>query len=159
MVTKVMCQPQSPTLGLCESVFQTVCGQNIGEPQMDTRIIPQYLIYMSHSISIKQFYHFFQLFSSGKFCQYDYQENNMKIYNSSTPPDYNLSNIKAPIYIYSGGCDALCSEIDIVNLRELLPNVKKHKSIRNYNHCDFNYAKNSRSVLFKGIVRSINSEK
>ena len=154
----MICQQTSPTIGLCESTITVICGSNTGELQLDTRILADYIKHIAHTVSIKQVNHFFQLHSSGKFRQYDYQQGNQKIYNSSSPPDYNLSNVKAPTYLYSGRCDALVSELDVQTLRELLPNVKKYKSIRNYNHCDFNYGKNSREVLFHDIVKTMNSE-
>jgi lysosomal acid lipase/cholesteryl ester hydrolase len=136
-----------------------ICGQNIGEVQLDARILPDYMKHIAHQISIKQVNHYFQLYSSGKFRQYDYQSNNLKRYNSSLPPDYKLRNVKAEIYIYSGGCDGLVSELDIENLRERLPNVKGYRSIRNFNHCDFNYGKNTRSILFEDIVKAMDTER
>ena len=91
---------------------------------------------------------------SGKFRQYDYQDKNPNFYNTSQPPEYNLKNVKSPIYLYSGECDALISEIDVRHLKEVLSNVKLHRSVKNYNHCDFNYGKNSRSILFMDILKA-----
>jgi lysosomal acid lipase/cholesteryl ester hydrolase len=156
---KLMCQQKSPTLNLCEGTLTALCGQNKDEVQIDIRILPDYLKHIAHSVSIKQINHYFQLYSSGTFRQYDYRDKNRKIYNSSTPPDYNLNNVKVPTYIYSGGSDMIVSEIDVENLRELLPNVKTHRSIRNFNHCDFNYGKNTRSILFNDIVKAMNAGK
>ena len=52
-----------------------------------------------------------QSFISGKFQRYDYMEQNFKYYNSSTPPDYQLSNVKAAIYIYLGTEDLLIGQL------------------------------------------------
>lgn len=154
----MVCQQKSPAMGLCEATMSVICGYNTGELQLDTRILPEYVKHVAHTVSIKQINHYLQLLSSGKFRQYDYQNSNQKIYNANSPPEYNLSNVKAPTYLYSGSCDALVSELDVQSLREHLPNVKKYKSIRNYNHCDFNYGKNSREILFDELIRTMNAE-
>jgi hypothetical protein len=43
----------------------------------------------------------FSLHIAGKFRQYDYgsKEENMKMYNSTEPPDYNLHKVTSPVYI------------------------------------------------------------
>lgn len=153
-----MCQENSPALGLCEASLTFICGQNKDQLELDDRILPDFLKHLSHAVSLKQINHYLQLYTSGnKFRQYDYRERNKKVYNSSTPPNYKLDNVKAPIYLYSGKFDAIVSERDVEHLKEVLPNVRKYRSIRNYNHCDFNYGKNSRKVLFGDILNSMNS--
>lgn len=43
-----------------------------------------------------------------KFRQFDYgPENNMKVYNSSEPPDYDLRKLQVPVTIFWGENDAL----------------------------------------------------
>jgi tRNA U38,U39,U40 pseudouridine synthase TruA len=135
-----------------------MCGQNIGEVQLDTRILPDFIQHISHQISLKQANHYFQLMQNDKFRHYDYKSDNFKRYNSSLPPDYKLRNVKAKTYIYSGGSDGIVSEIDIEKLRKKLPNVKGYRSIRNFNHCDFNYGKNTRTILSEDIMKTMDSE-
>jgi lysosomal acid lipase/cholesteryl ester hydrolase len=149
------CQENSPTMKLCIDQLTMMYGQNKEGLELDTRIVPDYYRHMAHSASTKQANHYLQLVISEKFRQYDYKENNFKFYNASTPPDYKLKNVKASTYLYTGGCDGVISEIDIEHLKELLPNVKKHRSIRNYNHGDFNNGKNSRKILFNGILKDM----
>lgn len=55
----------------------------------------------------KQFQHYLQLQLSGKFRKFDYGEHNMRIYNTSSPPDYQLSNVNVPLYMYIAGEDHL----------------------------------------------------
>lgn len=145
-------------MGLCEASLSFIFGQNKDGLELDTRILPEYLKHISHAVSIKQFNHYSQLYTSGKFRQYDYFEGNRKAYNSSLPPDYKLDNVKAPIYLYSGSCDAIISERDVEHLNEVLPNVRKYRSFKNFNHGDFVYGKNARSILYNEMVKTINSE-
>lgn len=63
-----------------------------------------------------QFTHFVQSMLSGKFRQYDHKSKNMKIYNLTSPPEYNLNNVKAPIYLYHGEDDAIVSILVKVTL-------------------------------------------
>lgn len=52
-----------------------------------------------------------QSFISGKFQRYDYLEQNSMHYNSSTPPEYQLSNVKAAMYLYHGTEDLLIAKM------------------------------------------------
>jgi hypothetical protein len=45
----------------------------------------------------------------------------VEYYNSTTPPEYELQNIKAPIYLYHGAEDLLISRL-----------VRRMKPSRNY---------------------------
>lgn len=69
--------------------------------------------------SYKILAHYIQLIGIDNFVQYDHGiEENMKYYNSTTPPEYPLSNIKVPLYMIISKDDTLMS-----------PNVKKNKKI------------------------------
>lgn len=153
-----LCQQNSPVTSICQAILPAFCGFNKGELEFDLRILPTYMSHMSHSISLKQLNHYFQLYSSGRFRQYDYQERNRKVYNSSEPPDYKLKNFIVPTYIYSGGCDTLVAQTDIEHLKDVLPNVRKYRNFENFNHCDFNYATNSRKILYYDMLQAINLE-
>lgn len=132
-----------------------VCGFNKREEQLDRKILTKSIQYLTYSVSLKQFLHFFQLHRSGNFTKFDYGQENMKIYGSPKAPNYPMENIVAPVFLYAGSCDALVSDIDVKQLSKVLPNVKKFKDLVNYNHCDFVVGKNSKRLLFDGIVRSM----
>lgn len=159
MISEIFCprlfDGELDLTGICRFVVALVCGFNKGEEQIDTRILTSSMQYLTHSVSLKQFLHFFQLHRSGNFTKFDYGPNNMRFYRSPTAPNYPIENIVAPVFLYAGSCDALVSEIDIKELSEVLPNVKKFKVFHNYNHCDFVIGKNSKRLLFDGIVRSM----
>lgn len=152
------CQRNSPVLKMCQLSISLLCGRNKGEVEFDSTILSTLLGYMSHSASVKQFEHFLQSYHRGEFRQYDNGSKNMAIYGSPLPPAYNLSVVTAPIYIYSGSCDLLVAEKDIEHLRDVLPNVQSYKNFKNYNHCDFNYGKNSRALYQNDILKAMNSE-
>lgn len=72
-------------------------------------------VLMSHDFagsSIKPLIHFAQEWQSGKFRQYDYgREKNMLIYNSPEPPDYDVTKITVPIYLFYSKNDLLINPV------------------------------------------------
>lgn len=156
-INSFLCQHNSPIINMCTNILSMVCGRNDNGTETDTKILPVLTKYLSHAVSTKQFHHFIQLYRSGRFQFYDYQSQNRKIYNSTFPPEYPLENVKAPIYLYSGVNDMLVAEKDIERLRYVLSNVVSYKSNKNYNHCDFLYGRNSRSVVYENILNSLSN--
>jgi hypothetical protein len=159
IASNLMCQERLNIGNPCTLAIDGFCGVNSGERELDPKIPPIIMKYLSHTVSVKQINHYLQLHSSGKFRQYDYQNDNQKIYNSDSPPEYNLHNVRAPIYLYSAGCDALVSVIDVRYLKQSLSNVRRLRNFENYNHCDFEYGKNARWIVHEGILRDMNSER
>ena len=111
---------------------------------------------MSPSASMMQIIHFLQLHLSGKFHQFDHKENNFYYYNSRDPPEYKLSNVIAPMYLYCGSQDTLTAPKDVESLATKLPNVKKYESVYDWNHMDVILGRNSRNILYKNILKSMN---
>jgi hypothetical protein len=134
-------------------------GVNKDGPEIDQRVSSIIMKYVTHSFSIKQAVHYSQLYVLGRFCQFDYKQKNVLIYNATSPPDYNLQNFNASTYLYAGGCDAVCDEKDVDNLKEVLVNVKKYKKLRNYNHMDLTYGKNTRKDLYNDVLKAMNGER
>lgn len=149
---KTLCKENSTTVFICEMIYYSICGVNKEGLEMDPKILTVLFPHLSNTGSGKQFDHFFQLIKSGEFRQFDYHENNSRVYNSSKPPLYKLANVKAPTFLYSADCDVLVSEKDVDDLEKVLPNVRSRKSFKNYNHCDFNYGKNSPSLFYKPVL-------
>jgi len=51
--------------------------------------------------------HWSQFILTGELKKYDYgsETENMKYYNSLTPPFYNISNIETPVHLFVGNTD------------------------------------------------------
>ena len=56
-----------------------------------------------------------QLYRSGKFRKYDFGRRNVEIYGTFEPPDYILSNVKIPTYLYRATEDYLASRWVCIN--------------------------------------------
>lgn len=80
-------------------------GKNKKAIEFDMIVLENIIDHIARQISVKQLHHYWQIAKAEKFCQFDYDINNQKMYNSSSAPCYNLKNVKVPTFMYSGGCD------------------------------------------------------
>lgn len=116
-LSEMFCTPSfPPTLSICANMIFVIAGYNTYEIELDTSIMKHLAKNTSPQISSMQLTHFIQSMLSGKFRQYDYKDKNMKIYNLTTPPEYDLTNVKIPIYLYHGEDDAIVSVLVKVTL-------------------------------------------
>lgn len=116
---------------------------------------------MSHSpagASTNQMIHFVQEGRSGRFCQFDWgsEESNMAIYGSTAPPDYKLKNVAARVILHYSDNDWLSAVSDVERLHAALPDSQlNHISDRRFEHMDFVWGIDTRSILYKPIVDSM----
>lgn len=156
--TSFVCREYFLSSFYCELVVNTICGFNRKGLELERKILENIYRNVAHSISAKQFDHFFQNVKSGEFRWFDFGDNNSRIYDSTTPPSYELKRITVPTYLYSASCDAVIAEVDVDRLQEVLPNVRSRKTFKNYNHCDFNYGKNSRQRLYENMMKAMTAD-
>ncbi|CAH0561153.1 unnamed protein product [Brassicogethes aeneus] len=105
---------------------------------VDETLLPKMYYYSPTYTSSRQLFHYGQLIHSGKFRQYDYgKKENLKRYNSTEPPCYDLEKVTAPIVLYYGDSDALVTEKDIEIVSEILPNLVYRRLLKGYQHSDF----------------------
>lgn len=110
---------------------------------------------MSPQVGMKQLIHFLQLHVSGKFQQFDYQDDNLLHYKSHNPPEYELDKVTAPMNLYSASEDLLVSPRDVELLKAKLPNVQSYEMIHDWNHMDVMLGQNSRKILYQKILKSM----
>ncbi|VDN24162.1 unnamed protein product [Gongylonema pulchrum] len=77
--------------------------------------IPVYMSHLPAGTSMANVLHWAQMVNSKMTQMYDYgsTSKNMKHYNSSSPPLYNLSRVNAPVYLYWSDKDWLADKQDI----------------------------------------------
>lgn len=100
---------------LCKVALEFVEGQPIYDVDDMDRIEVQ-LSYMPTDSGAFSFKHYGQLMreKTHRFRRYDHgEEINMKKYNQTEPPDYQLSNIQFPMAIFSGKYDKLADPADV----------------------------------------------
>ena len=77
----------------------------------------------------------------------------MKYYNQTTPPLYDLTQVKAPVALYWGEQDWLADPEDIQLIRKSLPNIVDDLNIDYYDHLDFVWATNVKEVLYDRMMQ------
>lgn len=94
------------------------------------------------------------LFTLGHFRQYDYGENgNLLKYGRSTSPDYDLSKVTAPGYLfYAGKDDLVDNSTDFLKLSKSLGNCYGTFFFPTFNHIDFLISVNAPKMVFSKIV-------
>ncbi|XP_043478907.1 lipase 3-like isoform X2 [Leptopilina heterotoma] len=111
--------------------------------------------------SVKTIRHLAQQRQTGKFRQYDYDPRNLEIYNSTYPPEYNISRIQIPMVLIVSKGDVFSTPSDVEDLEELLPNVYKNILVdhKNFCHYDFMYGRHAQEYVYNQIVEILETFK
>lgn len=135
-----------------KSIIFPIAGYDSEE--LESNFVPTLVGHFPNGVSEKNLYHFAQVSLRRKFAQYDYGENNIAIYNSEEPPQYNLSAVTIKIYLFSGANDKLATLEDVAILREKLPNDEYLLlPRRKMNHADFIWGRHMNEYLFPYIFK------
>ncbi|GAB1302333.1 Lipase [Apodemus speciosus] len=104
--------------------------------------------------SVKILMHYDQAVKNGVLRAYDYgsQSLNMQHYNQTTPPVYNVEDMKVPTVIFTGLNDFLSDPEDVAILKPKIPNLIYHKTISNFSHFDFILGLNARKEVSEEVL-------
>lgn len=84
----------------------------MGDGFFEQSLLPMILSHTPAGASTKTMIHYAQEISTGRFQYYDYgRKKNLRIYNKTVPPEYNLTRIEVPIGLYWADNDWLSSPI------------------------------------------------
>lgn len=117
--------------------------------------IPYYLQFEPHSTSLKNLGHLAQMIRRGTFSKYDYgYMGNLQHYSKFTPPAYNLTLIPKtlPMWMASGGCDALADPVDVLHTVEQLQTKPEMVTLPNYGHLDFILSFRAKEDLYDSMI-------
>ncbi|CAI6350010.1 unnamed protein product [Macrosiphum euphorbiae] len=110
--------------------------------------------------SVKVMTHYYQLILQNYFRKYDYGKiGNIKHYNSTSPPDYDLSKVIAPTYVYQSKHDIIAPPKDVKWLVDRLPNIKNITMVKKFSHMGFAispYAKPINLLIVKHLLENSN---
>ena len=96
---------------------------------------------------------------SNEFCQYDYGAvKNQRIYGQPEPPNYELSKITCPVYLYYSDNDDKSDPKDIARLEEYLGDLRLSHKIPNpmWTHMDFIFALEVKSQINDLVIKGCN---
>ncbi|XP_068807227.1 lysosomal acid lipase/cholesteryl ester hydrolase isoform X1 [Struthio camelus] len=93
-----------------------------------------------------------QLYLTGDFKYYDYGKDNMLHYNQTTPPFYELENMKAPLAAWYGGKDWISAPEDVNITLSRITNVAYKKYIPEFVHLDFLWGMKAYEEVYREIL-------
>uniref|UniRef100_G1P0R4 Lipase n=2 Tax=Myotis lucifugus TaxID=59463 RepID=G1P0R4_MYOLU len=139
-------------LVLCREVMDLWAGfirNNLNMSRMD--------VYMSHSptgSSIQNILHIKQLYRSDEFRAYDWgsEAENMRHYNQSRPPLYDLTAMTVPTAIWVGGNDVLVTIQDAARVLPQIRNLRYFQLLPDWNHVDFIWGLDAPERMYSKIL-------
>ncbi|XP_025932655.1 lysosomal acid lipase/cholesteryl ester hydrolase-like isoform X2 [Apteryx rowi] len=121
---------------LCGSILSYIAGGSI--QNLNTSRIDAYVAHSPAGTSVQNIIHWHQLRHADRFQAYDYgAKENMKKYNQSTPPVYEIEKMNTAVAVWSGGRDKFA---DTKDTAKLLPRITKliyHEDFPDWGHLDF----------------------
>lgn len=143
---------------MCKDVLFKLCGEN--EAQYNASLLPQFLAGVGSGTAWKTVVHFAQLMlTKDRFQQFDYGEgNNLRMYGTASPPEYDLGKVTLPIKLFWSQNDLLSGEEDVEKLRRRLPPTTEAYMVPDpkFNHLDYLWAIDAPSLLNDEILSSLN---
>ncbi|KAH8328642.1 hypothetical protein KR067_012036, partial [Drosophila pandora] len=140
------CLSSSGMMKTCLRFYWQIVGKN--REELNMTMFPVVLGHLPGGCNAKQPQHYIQLKTSDRFCQYDYDtKENQRIYGRSSPPEYPLEKITAPVALYYGSNDYFAAVEDVKRLAKLLPNVVDSHMFKKWNHMDMIWGVSGRRTI------------
>ncbi|XP_077292787.1 lipase 3-like [Arctopsyche grandis] len=143
------CTEESKLLPVCTNILFILCGYS--PDQLNVTMLPVYFGHTPAGSSVRQPVHYAQEHISGKFRKYDHGSvANLIIYGSAEPPNYNLTEVTAPVALHYSDNDLLVDTIDVDQLYTDLPNpMGKFKvSLASFSHLDFIWGIDVKALVY-----------
>lgn len=110
MIIETYCSDGSfSSLNYCTDLWFLLFGRNLNQTEIEPKMVLQVPAYVSPTASMRQWNHFLQLSRDGKFKSYDSRSDVTSFNSFSSPIEYNLLNVKTPIYLYQAAEDLVVS--------------------------------------------------
>ncbi|CAI5453486.1 unnamed protein product [Caenorhabditis angaria] len=147
-------------------IMQDICTLDIGfidgnEKQFNQSRVGVYLCHTPAATSVKDLQHWVQLVKSQKVAKFDYGiDGNIIEYGRSTPPEYDLSKIQTPTYLYWSKDDILADTQDIRETiwRQMNHTIAGSLEMPHYSHMDFVFGVNAAQELYPKIIENIRKD-
>ncbi|KAL1505736.1 hypothetical protein ABEB36_005230 [Hypothenemus hampei] len=144
---------------ICRNLLYALGGFNQAETNMT--MLPKITSHDPAGASTKTLLHYAQeIRDDGKFQQYDYgTEGNLEKYGTPTPPEYNLTNVKRPVYLVYAAADILTSYIDVERLAKNLTTLVGMYKVpsKNFGHVDFIFGIHAFEYVYKPVVQFLHN--
>ncbi|KAM0735585.1 Lipase 3 [Formica fusca] len=158
-IQQIMCAEKALSQPICSNMMFLIAGFN--PDQLDMSLLPVILGHVPAGASTKQLIHYGQLIQSGllispgKFKQFDNGLlQNKKLYNSRTPPIYDVKKIKVPVSLFYSKNDWLANVKDVKKLYSELGNPYSLFLVQDkkFNHLDYMWAIDAKPLVYDPII-------
>uniref|UniRef100_A0A914VVL9 Lipase n=1 Tax=Plectus sambesii TaxID=2011161 RepID=A0A914VVL9_9BILA len=146
---------------LCNNILFLIGGPD--SKQFNASRIPVYLGHTPAGTSTQNMVHWVQTVKSDQQQMYDYGSSaeNQQHYGNPVPPIYDVSQIRAPVYLYYSDYDWLGDTKDIND--HLIPNIKPEYLVGNFplyefNHFDFIWGMRAAAEVYNPIINIIKQD-
>lgn len=135
----------------CENIIFLLCGPS---KYMNQSRIPVVVGHDPAGTSVKNILHFTQMVYSKQFQMFNYGsiKDNMIHYNQTTPPLYDITQVKLPVALFSATNDWLADPADVQFIRKNLPNIVYDQVIDDWDHLDFLWALDATQIIYYNIL-------
>lgn len=123
-------------------------------------MLPVILGHTPAGASMRQFVHFGQSINDGGFRRYDHGLlANKRQYGSFKPPKYDLSKVKAPVFLHYADQDPLAHVKDVTRLfKELGRPVGLFRvSVSKFSHLDFMWGIDAKNLIYDRVINLIHT--
>ncbi|KAM6130492.1 lysosomal acid lipase/cholesteryl ester hydrolase-like [Phoenicopterus ruber ruber] len=139
---------------VCGSILCYIAGDRI--QSLNTSRIDTYVGHYPAGTSVQNIIHWHQLTRADQFQAYDYgSKENMKKYNQSTPPVYEIEKISTPIAVWSGGIDKFADPKDTAKLLPRITNLIYHEHFPSWGHLSFIWGLDATERMYRKIIELI----
>lgn len=145
---------------LCGDILFIIAGPD--STQLNNTRIPVYIAHTPAGTSTQNIIHFGQQVNSKKYAKYDFgKTGNINHYGTAEPPEYDLSKVNVPTYLYWGVNDWLADPTDVgLLVSKLNPEiVKANIGYPDFNHMDFIWGMNAPKEVYQKIIDVMNEDK
>nr|XP_012429995.4 lysosomal acid lipase/cholesteryl ester hydrolase [Taeniopygia guttata] len=136
---------------VCGNIFSYIAGgriQNINTSRTDS-----YAGHYPAGTSVQNVIHWQQIKHADRFQAYDYGcKENMKKYNQTAPPEYNIEKLKIPTAVWSGGQDKFADQTDMARLLPRITNLIYHEHFPAWGHLDFLWGLDATEKMYLKII-------
>jgi pimeloyl-ACP methyl ester carboxylesterase len=141
---------------LCENAMCAIMGCD--KSDWNQTRFEVYMSLVPSGTSVKNIVHFAQLVRSGLYRQFDYgTAGNLQQYGQPSPPAFDISHLKVPAALFTGGHDALADPADVARLLAALPS-QLVLSVHNepaYSHLDPIWGLSAAARIYPQIIEII----
>lgn len=152
-----LCQLPYMSNGICNAIEALVDSNHPGSITNETT-----RVLFSHfpaGTSVQNLARYGQSMKSRKFEKFSYgKKENLMIYHSESPPEYNLSAVTVPVMVIYGKNDYLVDPKDVRWLLRRLPNVLEAEEVKDplWNHLDVPYSQYASELIYPKISEYLN---